>query len=204
MRAALITAVACGAIGLIPTTGRAWQRPEQNPVAVVRVRVVQPGPGGDTLPVERAAVRAGNIARLTDARGLAELRVAAGEYLVTVGRIGFAPESLMVTLAVGVDTTLQVWLAQRSTELEAVIVVGEPTGFEEVLAQDVPGQGAAIHEEVEVGPHGACLAQQVSELDLLGQVPGDHRGGLSRGRDDHDTHHHKLCRELDERGAHGS
>jgi len=122
MRAALASAFACALIGGSPTAGSAWQRPLQNPGAVVRVHVVHTGPGGDPLPVERAAVRAGNLARLTDAQGRAELRLTAGEHLVTVGRIGFAPESLTVTLAEDADTTLQVWLAERSTELEAVIV----------------------------------------------------------------------------------
>ena len=58
----------------------------------------------------------------TDAQGLAQLRLGAGAHLITIGRIGFKPESLTVTLAGGVDATLRVWLEERSTELEAVIV----------------------------------------------------------------------------------
>lgn len=122
----------CGLAGALlavdPVAGVARQPSAQAAAATVRLHVVHLSAGVDTLPVERAAVRAGSVARFTDTAGTATLRLRAGTHLITIGRIGFAPESLTVTLVSGVDTTVQVRLEEQSTQLEAVIVTATRSG----------------------------------------------------------------------------
>jgi len=122
MRAVLVCGLAGALLAVDPVAGVARQLPPQGAAATIRLRVVHVSAGVDTLPVERAAVRAGGVARLTDAAGTATLRLSAGTHQITVGRIGFTPDSLTVTLASGLDTTLHVVLEEQSTQLEAVIV----------------------------------------------------------------------------------
>ena len=126
-RAALVCGLAGALLAVDPVSGVARQ-PSAQAAATVRLHVVHLSVGVDTLPVERAAVRAGSVARFTDTAGTATLRLRAGTHLITIGRIGFAPESLTVTLVSGVDTTVQVRLEEQATQLEAVIVTATRSG----------------------------------------------------------------------------
>ena len=71
-------------------------------------------------PVEAATVRSGSVGSLTDARGLALLRLPLGAHTVIAARIGFAPETLSVTLTA--DTTVDFTLEAFGAELGAVVI----------------------------------------------------------------------------------
>ena len=148
------------------TRTHAQQRLQPAAGAILRLRVVHAAAEGDTLPVERAAVRAGRLARLTDPQGLTELRLAAGGHLITVGHIGFVPETLTVKLAAGVDTTLRVWLEERSTELEAVIVTAtrsERRIEDEPVRVEVLGEDE-VNEKLDMTPGDITM--------MLNETPG--------------------------------
>ena len=89
----------------------------QDSLATLRVRVMH-----DSTPVQRAILRSGPHGTQTDTRGLAALRLAAGNHRLTVARIGFSPESLTVTLRVGQDTTVDVALEAQAAEMEDIVV----------------------------------------------------------------------------------
>ena len=128
MRVSTATATALALLTACPGLGAARLHAQQDVSALLRLRVLHVEEGRDTVPVERAAVRIGRVTRLTDGRGAVELRLAVGSHVISVGRIGFVPETLTVDLTSGADTTLQVLLEERSTELEAVIVTATRSG----------------------------------------------------------------------------
>jgi iron complex outermembrane receptor protein len=127
MYAAIVGAVVAARIAVWPPAAAGVARP-QEPAAIIRLHVFHAPGDRDTVPVERASVRAGRVSRFTDARGRAELRVPRGEHRIAVSRIGFAPETLLVAVAAGADTTIRVALEPRSTELEPVIVTATRSG----------------------------------------------------------------------------
>ena len=83
----------------------------------VQVRVVV---RHDTLPLERALVRAGAAAALTDERGSATLRLLPGPHAIVAARIGFAPDTTLLVAAA--DTSIGIQLEPLGAELEEVIV----------------------------------------------------------------------------------
>lgn len=121
----------------------------------MRVRVMT-----DTLPVEGAVVRSGRVGRATDAAGHATLALAAGPHAVTVSRIGFAPDTVALTLVAGRDTALVVQLEPRSTDLESVIVSATRA---ERRVEDTPIRVEVVDEE-EVAEKVAMTPGDVSML----------------------------------------
>ena len=95
----------------------AAQQPGADTLATVRATVRH-----DTAALEGATVRSGRAGTLTDARGLATLRLPAGAHLLVASRIGFAPETASVVLRAGQDTSVVLLLVEQSRELEAVVV----------------------------------------------------------------------------------
>lgn len=75
----------------------------------------------DSLPVERALVRAGAAAALTGADGVATLRVVAGTYVILATKLGLAPDTLTAIIG-SRDTTLVAQLEALNAELEEVVV----------------------------------------------------------------------------------
>ena len=69
----------------------------------------------DTAPVEDVAVRSGSIRRSTDSEGMAVLALVAGDRRIIAAKIGFKPETLLVRLRAGVDTTITIALLEQPT-----------------------------------------------------------------------------------------
>ena len=118
--------------------GRASAQGEDSS-ATVRVVV-----RADTLPVEGAVVRAGRLARQTDAAGLAVLRLAPGAHALVVARIGFVPDTIALVLRAGQDTTVAVSLEERVESLEAVVVAATRA---ERRVEDTPLRVEVVDEE---------------------------------------------------------
>lgn len=114
----------------------------QEPPALVTLRVIH----GDD-PVRGARVEVGSVRATTGPDGVARLRLARGSHVITVSRIGFAPETLAVTLDPPRDTTFVVEATARATELEAVIVTATRS---ERRVEDEPSRVEVLpREEVE-------------------------------------------------------
>ena len=93
------------------------------------VRVVR-----DSVAVPDAIVRAGRIAARTDTNGIAALALPAGDHLLTVRKLGFRPETLLVALRAGVDTSVTVSLVEQAASVAPVIVTS--TRVERRLEQE--------------------------------------------------------------------
>ena len=74
----------------------------------------------DSLPIERALVRSGPIAGLTDARGVVLLALPVGARTIVARKLGFAPETSFVDAREGLVITLH--LERLTSELEEVVV----------------------------------------------------------------------------------
>lgn len=115
----------------------------------------------DTLPVPEALVRVGGLVRITDGRGVARLVLAPARHRVSVLKLGYAPESLLVELAPGRDTTVDVQLQPRAARLERTIVSSART--DRALADEPLRIEVVSGEEV---------------VEKMQQRPGDLRGVL--------------------------
>ncbi|HEX2168602.1 MAG TPA: TonB-dependent receptor [Longimicrobiales bacterium] len=78
--------------------------------------------------IAAARVSSGTISALTDALGLAQLRLAAGERLVRVEKDGYGAAEQTVDVRAGADTSLTVHLDPEVMEHEAIIVSSTRTG----------------------------------------------------------------------------
>ncbi len=133
---AVLVAMACAV--LAPTVLRA-QTPAPDLVARITVTVVH-----DTLPLEAALVRAGRVGAPADARGRATLRISPGTHRVIASRIGYRPDSTVISLRAGQDTTITIALATAAAELESVVVSATRS---ERRVEDVPLRVEVIDEE---------------------------------------------------------
>jgi iron complex outermembrane receptor protein len=86
--------------------------------AVVRVRVVR----ADSQPIVGVQVRLDTLRARTDEQGEARLASTAGSRLISVARIGYAPDSASIVLRPGADTTVTFVLLEQETELTGVTV----------------------------------------------------------------------------------
>lgn len=107
--------------------------------ATVRVRVEHEG-----APLSGARVSTDTLARTTTASGSVLLRVPTGTRWILATRIGFAPDSLQVTLAAGADTTITLTLERHAETMESVIVTSTRTGRR---VEDTPVRVEVIDEE---------------------------------------------------------
>lgn len=134
----------------------------------------------DGEPVSDAIVRSGSVGSRTDQTGRAVLRLAAGAHVVIVSRIGFAPETLRLSLAAGADTLVMVELEEESHELEQVIVSATRS---ERRIDDVPLRvevigGEEIEEKVFMTP--GDIAMMLNETSgLRVQTTSPSLGGAS-------------------------
>ncbi len=147
----------------------------QTPDATVRIRVT-----ADTLPLAGAQVRAGTRTALTSAAGVAVLRLPAGQQRLVVAKLGFRPDTLVVVVRAGADTTVAVTLVEEAAELEEIVVTAarvprriedEPTRVEILGGDD-------IAEKAQMRP--SDLVNFVSEMSgvrIQPTAPG--RGGAS-------------------------
>jgi outer membrane receptor for ferrienterochelin and colicins len=107
--------------------------------ATLRLQVVH-----DERPVTGAVVRASGSAAQTDDRGGARLRLVAGTHQVIVSRLGFATDSLRVTLFAGQDTVVIVGLREAAATVEAIVVTATRT---ERRLEDTPLRVEVVDEE---------------------------------------------------------
>jgi iron complex outermembrane receptor protein len=108
----------------------------------VRVRVARDSAGG--APVEGAVVRSGRAATRTDARGEAALRLAPGAHVITAARLGLRPDTVVLGVRAGADTTVVLALAAAAAELEGVVVAATRG---ERRVEDTPLRVEVIDEE---------------------------------------------------------
>ncbi|HVX40785.1 MAG TPA: TonB-dependent receptor [Gemmatimonadaceae bacterium] len=88
----------------------------------------------DSAPVFGALVRAGRAAASTDSGGRAVLRLAPGVHDVIVSRIGLRPDTITVSTAANVDTSIVVELAAAPAVISSVLVTS--TRVERRLEQE--------------------------------------------------------------------
>ncbi len=101
----------------------------------------------DTLPLKAATVRSGRVGASTDALGRVVLRLVPGEHRLVAAKLGFEPETLLVTLRAGVDTSVSIRLAEQPTELSGVVVAATRS---ERRIEDVPLRVEVLdREEIE-------------------------------------------------------
>jgi iron complex outermembrane receptor protein len=134
-------------IGVVPVSlaaqpTRATAAVPQDSLATVTVRVQADSAG--VRVVESAIVRIGTIGARTDESGQATLRVPAGRRVIVATKIGHRPDSTMVTLRAGVDTSVTLTLIVQAVDAEVVIVTATRG---ERRVEDTPLRVEVINEE---------------------------------------------------------
>jgi iron complex outermembrane receptor protein len=76
----------------------------------------------DSIPVSGAAVRAGAVVRRTDPRGRTAFRLAPGAHWLSAAHFGLAPDSALLALRAGQDTTITLRLTEPTAEMAALVV----------------------------------------------------------------------------------
>lgn len=139
-----IAVVALALVALAPLAAGA-----QQPQAVIHVQVQS-----EARPVAAAVVRARTLVARTDTSGVATMRVPAGPTSATVTRLGFAPDTLALSLAPGADTTIAVELRPLAASIAPVVVMSTRTPRrieEEPLRVEVLA-GDDVSEKTEMRP----------------------------------------------------
>jgi iron complex outermembrane receptor protein len=128
-------------VGIGFAIGAAAQLRAQNPTptATLRVRAVH-----DSTPVAGAIVRAGGVATQTSASGEAALRLVAGTHTVIVTRLGYTPDTSVVVLTTGQDTTIVARLQAQAAEVEGIVIAATRT---ERRVEDTPLRVEVVDEE---------------------------------------------------------
>jgi outer membrane receptor for ferrienterochelin and colicins len=142
--AELLTMHVVGAAALAAAFAIAGARPadaqsSNDSIGAVVVSVVH-----DSRPLELAVVRAGLARAQTDAGGRATLRLMAGTHTVVAARLGYRPDSAMVLVRAGSDTSITISLEPQAAEIEAVVVSATRS---ERRVEDVPLRVEVIDEE---------------------------------------------------------
>lgn len=100
----------------------------------------------DTIRLDGVLVRSGVTQAVTDDRGIALLALPSGSHLLIARKIGFLPDSSLISLA-GADTTVAMSLVPQPVELSGVMVSATRTGRR---IEDEPLRVEALEpEEVE-------------------------------------------------------
>lgn len=115
---------------------------QQAPAATIVVRVL--GDSAGATRVATARVRSGAVEARTDARGEATLALPAGRQVVLATKIGYQPDSLVLNVRVGADTTITLTLIARPVDVDAVIATST-RGDRRV--EDTPLRVEVIDEE---------------------------------------------------------
>lgn len=117
-------------------------------------------------PIASAVVRAGPIGTLTDSAGNVSLRLPAGPQTITVSRLGFVPDTMLVEIAPAVDTTIEVQLKPSVVQLAAVMV---GTSRVERRVQDEPERVEVLSGE-DVGEK--TVMRPANLTNLVSEMPG--------------------------------
>ncbi len=143
LRRAAPAAIALAVLPLAGAPAATQDRPAADSLATVTITVVH-----DATPVPAALVRTIDVSPAvgtqTDARGVATMRLPAGERRLVVGRTGYVTDTLLVALRAGQDTAIVARLESRGAELAAV-VVSATRGERRV--EDTPLRVEVIDEE---------------------------------------------------------
>ena len=99
----------------------------------------------DGAPVPGALVRSGGSGAVTDAQGIALLRLPAGEPWIAASRIGLRPDSVRIVLRGGVDTSVTLHLEAAPVVLAGIVsatrsgrrIEDEPLRVEELSEEEV-------------------------------------------------------------------
>ena len=135
-RGVLVLAVVLGSAGIASARSAGAQDVSS---ASLRVRVLH-----DSLPVAGAIVRSGRMAGQTTGIGEVVLRLASGRHSVIVTRLGFVPDTILVTLAANQDTTVVSALEAQASELESIVIASTRT---ERRVEDSPLRVEVVDEE---------------------------------------------------------
>ena len=141
----------------------------------VRVRAQDGG------PVEGAAVKSGSARAASDASGTALLVLNAGPHLITVVRLGYAPDTLHVRLTAATDTTMTA--VMRETAIEVAPVVVSSTRTERRL-EDEPERvevlaGEDVEEKSQTRPGDVTtLVKEIPGVRLQVSAPATGAAGL--------------------------
>ena len=126
-------------LSLNPGTARAQVQPDS---VVVTIRAE-----GRLGPLEGASVRVSTVARVTNADGLAVIRLPFGPHVIEAEQIGFAKARLNVMLQTARDTTVVIRLEPVAIETEGLVVTSGRT--ERRIEEETLRIEAVSREEVE-------------------------------------------------------
>ena len=111
-----------------------------SPIAGAILRVETVAATNEQVP----RLRSGRQGAVTDASGVATLRLPAGRRTIVASLIGFRPESLVVTLRANADTTIALVLAERIAQVEGIVVSATRS---ERRVEDTPLRIEIVDEE---------------------------------------------------------
>ncbi|MEO7713534.1 MAG: TonB-dependent receptor [Gemmatimonadaceae bacterium] len=111
-------------------------------LATVRIRVTRDSSG--TTPVEGVLLRVERVAAQSDVDGRATLRLGSGNRVLRATRIGFRPDSVLLALRAGMDSTVSLMLVEQATELEGMVVSATRS---ERRVEDTPLRVEIVDEE---------------------------------------------------------
>jgi iron complex outermembrane receptor protein len=107
--------------------------------ATVRVRVVHEG-----VAVPGARVSADTMVRTTDATGSVRLVLASGTHRIFVAKIGFGPDSAVLAVSAGSDTSITMAVERLAEDIEGIVVAATRS---ERRVEDTPLRVEVIDEE---------------------------------------------------------
>ena len=107
--------------------------------ATLHVRAVH-----EAAPIPGALVRAGAVASQTSATGEATLRLPAGTHTVVVARLGYSPDTTIISLVAGQDTSIVASLEAQAAEVEGIIIASTRA---ERRVEDTPLRVEVVDEE---------------------------------------------------------
>ena len=174
--------LACGIASLCaPTRGDAQAATAAAPMATVRASVISSDAIGDGANVATrtmvadAVVRSGSRGALTDAAGRVTLTLPAGMHVVVASKLGFAPDTVRLTLAPGADTAITFRLRPQAANLVGVTVSaargGERRVSEEPTRVEVIGR-EEIEEKTAMQPGNiAMLLSETSGVRVAATSP---------------------------------
>ena len=135
------SAVVCIAT-LLASSNIAAQQNSADTLGTVVVRVTRDSATGS--PLAGALVRAERTGSATDASGIVTLRLAPGQRTIVASLIGFRPESALVNVRRGVDTTIALPLTEHVAQVEGIVVSATRS---ERRVEDTPLRIEIVDEE---------------------------------------------------------
>ena len=172
----VVVASLCAPMGV-----RAQAAPAAAQTATVRALVISGSAPGDSVSrgaptaVTDAVVRSGTRGGLTDATGRVTLALPPGAHVVVASKLGFAPDTVRLTLVMGADTAITLRLRPQAAMLVGVTVSaargGERRVSEEPTRVEVIGR-EDIEEKMAMQPGNvAMLLSETSGVRVAATSP---------------------------------